>query len=90
MPGAGPVLATGFRKSPGHDDQDRQAPPRISARGHARADIPIVILSSAHAPQDRERSYDLEADHYITKPVGRDLLAGELKIIEALAGRSRN
>ena len=52
--------------------------------------IPIVVLSSSHAPQDQERSYDLEADHYITKPVGLDLLAGELKIIEALAGRGRN
>jgi two-component system, chemotaxis family, response regulator Rcp1 len=52
--------------------------------------IPIVVLSSSHAHRDQERSYDLEADHYITKPVGLDLLAGELKIIEALASRSRN
>lgn len=52
--------------------------------------IPIVVLSSSRAPQDQERSYDLEADHYITKPVGLDQLAGELKIVEALANRNRN
>ena len=69
--------------------------PRVS--GHAvlgaikldpdLATIPIVVLTSSHAPQDQERSFDLEADHYITKPVGLDVLAGELKIIEALARR---
>jgi chemotaxis family two-component system response regulator Rcp1 len=71
--------------------------PRVS--GHAvlgaiRVDpelrsIPVVVLTSSHAPQDQERSYDLEADHYVTKPVGLEVLAGELKIIEALAGRRR-
>lgn len=52
--------------------------------------IPIVVLTSSHAPRDQERSYDLEADHYITKPVGLDVLAGELKIIEALASRRQS
>lgn len=52
--------------------------------------IPIVVLTSSHAPRDQERSYDLDADHYVTKPVGLDVLAGELKIIEALAGRRRS
>src|SRR5690606_4321371 len=71
--------------------------PRVS--GHAvlaaiRLDpdlkqIPVVVLSSSHAPRDQERSYDLDADHYVTKPVGIDVLAGELKIIEALARRRR-
>ena len=71
--------------------------PRVS--GHAvlgaiRVDpdlrsIPVVVLTSSYAPGDRERSYDLEADHYVTKPVGIDVLAGELKILEALAGRRR-
>jgi len=51
--------------------------------------IPIVVLTSSHAPRDHERSYNLEADHYVTKPVGLDVLAGELRIIEALAGRKR-
>jgi CheY-like chemotaxis protein len=53
------------------------------------ATIPVVVLTSSHAPQDQERSYDLEVDHYITKPVGLKVLAGEIKIIEALADRSR-
>lgn len=52
--------------------------------------IPIVVLSSSHAPRDQERSYDLDADYYVTKPIGLDLLAGELKILEALASRRRN
>jgi CheY-like chemotaxis protein len=52
--------------------------------------IPIVVLTSSHAPRDQERSYDLEADHYVTKPIGLDVLAGELKILEALAGRRRS
>ena len=52
--------------------------------------IPIIVLTSSHAPRDQERSYDLDADHYVTKPIGLDVLAGELKIIEALAGRGRS
>jgi CheY-like chemotaxis protein len=51
--------------------------------------IPVVVLTSSYAPRDQERSYDLEADHYVTKPVGLEVLAGELRIIEALAGRKR-
>jgi len=49
--------------------------------------IPVVVLTSSYAPRDQERSYDLEADHYVTKPIGLEVLAGELRIIEALAGR---
>ena len=52
--------------------------------------IPVVVLTSSHAPRDQERSYDLDADHYVTKPIGLDVLAGELKILEALAGRKRS
>jgi CheY-like chemotaxis protein len=72
--------------------------PRVS--GHAvlaaiRVDpelrnIPVVVLSSSYAPRDQERSFDLEADHYVTKPIGLEMLAGELRIIEALAGRRRS
>jgi CheY-like chemotaxis protein len=72
--------------------------PRVS--GHAvlgaiRVDpdlraIPVVVLTSSYAPRDQERSYDLEADHYVTKPIGLDMLAGELRIIESLAGRRRS
>lgn len=52
--------------------------------------IPVVVLTSSYAPRDQERSYDLEADHYVTKPIGLDMLAGELRIIESLAGRRRS
>lgn len=52
--------------------------------------IPVVVLTSSYAPGDQERSFHLEADHYITKPIGLDVLAGELKILEALTGRSRS
>ncbi len=52
--------------------------------------VPIVVLTSSHAARDQERSYDLDADHYVTKPIGLEVLAGELKIIEALAGRRRS
>jgi chemotaxis family two-component system response regulator Rcp1 len=52
--------------------------------------IPIVVLTSSHAPPDQERSYNLDADHYVTKPVAIEVLAGELKFIEALANRGRN
>ena len=72
--------------------------PRVS--GHAvlaaiRVDpelrsIPVVVLTSSYASRDHEKSYDLEADHYVTKPVGLDVLAGELRIIEALASRKRS
>jgi chemotaxis family two-component system response regulator Rcp1 len=71
--------------------------PRVS--GHAvlgviRLDpelrkIPVIVLTSSHAARDEERSFDLDADHYVTKPIGLDVLAGELKIIEALARRNR-
>jgi chemotaxis family two-component system response regulator Rcp1 len=71
--------------------------PRVS--GHAvlaviRLDpdlssIPVVVLTSSRAARDEERSFDLDADHYVTKPIGLDMLAGELKILEALARRNR-
>ena len=32
--------------------------------------IPVVVLTSSYAPRDQERSYDFEADHYVTKPIG--------------------
>lgn len=51
--------------------------------------IPVIVLTSSYASRDHERSYDLKADYYVTKPVGLDMLAGELRIIEALAGRNR-
>lgn len=46
--------------------------------------IPVLVLTSSHAQRDMMKSYDLKADHYVTKPVGLDVLAAEMKIIEGL------
>jgi len=53
-------------------------------------DIPVMIMTSSSAPQDRTVSEYLHATHYVTKPVGLYTLAGEIKIIEGLVNRSRN
>jgi two-component system, chemotaxis family, response regulator Rcp1 len=50
--------------------------------------IPVVVMTSSPSRRDEARSYDLHADHYLTKPVGIHLLAGELKILESLARRA--
>jgi CheY-like chemotaxis protein len=71
--------------------------PRVS--GHAvlgamKADpelrsIPVLVLTTSSAQRDIAKSYDLQADQFVTKPVGLNVLAGELRIIEGLAARSR-
>ena len=71
--------------------------PRVS--GHAvlgamKADpelrqIPVLVLTTSSAQRDIAKSYDLHADQFVTKPVGLNVLAGELKIIEGLAARGR-
>ena len=43
--------------------------------------IPVVVLTSSDAEEDVIRSYDLQANAYVTKPVG---LRGFSKIIEAI------
>ena len=50
--------------------------------------LPVMILTSSSAPQDRNTSERLQATHFVTKPVGLNMLAGELKIINALVKRS--
>jgi CheY-like chemotaxis protein len=71
--------------------------PRVS--GHAvlgamKADpdlrpIPVLVLTTSAAQRDIAKSYDLHADQFVTKPVGLNVLAGELRIIEGLAARGR-
>lgn len=71
--------------------------PRVS--GHAvlgamKADpelrpIPVLVLTTSGAQRDIAKSYDLQADQFVTKPMGLNVLAGELKIIEGLVARSR-
>lgn len=36
----------------------------------ALSDIPVVVLTSSDVGEDIVRSHDLEADHYLRKPVG--------------------
>lgn len=50
--------------------------------------LPVMMLTSSDAPQDRSTSERLQATHYVTKPVGLRSLAGEIKIINALVKRS--
>ena len=71
--------------------------PRVS--GHAvlgamKADpglrpIPVLVLTTSSAQRDIAKSYDLQADQFVTKPMGLNVLAGELRIIEGLAARAR-
>ena len=51
--------------------------------------IPVLVLTTSSAQRDIAKSYDLHADQFVTKPVGLNVLAGELKIIEGLAARGR-
>lgn len=50
--------------------------------------LPVVMLTSSYSSQDRSTSERLQATHYVTKPVGLNMLAGEIKIINALVKRS--
>lgn len=50
--------------------------------------LPVMMLTSSAAPQDRSTSERLQATHYVTKPIGLHQLAGEVKIINALVKRS--
>ena len=51
--------------------------------------IPVLVLTTSSAQRDIAKSYDLHADQFVTKPVGLNVLAGELRIIEGLAARAR-
>lgn len=51
--------------------------------------IPVMMLTSSSAPRDREQSESLQATHFVTKPLGLRVLAGEIKIIEGLVRQSR-
>lgn len=50
--------------------------------------LPVMMLTSSAAPKDRDISDRLQATHYVTKPIGLNMLAGEIKIINALVKRS--
>ncbi len=50
---------------------------------------PVMMLTSSSAPQDRKISENLQATHFVTKPIGLYVLAGEIKIIEGLVRKKR-
>jgi two-component system response regulator len=46
--------------------------------------IPVVVLTSSSAPSDVRRSYQRNADCFVTKVPGLDAFAREMKVVEAL------
>ena len=44
--------------------------------------IPVIVLTSSKADQDIARAYDLQANAYVTKPVGLKTLVEAAKTIE--------
>lgn len=52
-------------------------------RNEATRHIPIVVLTSSEQHDDIRRAYDLRANSYLTKPIGRDALVAMLSTIDA-------
>ena len=46
--------------------------------------IPVVVLTSSSAPSDVRRSYQRNADCFVTKAAGLEAYAREIKVVEAL------
>jgi two-component system, chemotaxis family, response regulator Rcp1 len=46
--------------------------------------IPVVVLTSSRAGRDIDRSYELNADCFVTKPTGLDAFQQEIELIESL------
>ncbi|HYO84585.1 MAG TPA: response regulator, partial [Bryobacteraceae bacterium] len=49
----------------------RQVLQRIRASKHC-GDIPVVVLSSSDAPEDKQDALTLGANRYLTKPIDLD------------------
>lgn len=47
-------------------------------------DIPVVVLTSSQAERDIQRSFEAEADWFVTKPTGLDAYAETMRRIETL------
>lgn len=47
--------------------------------------IPVVVLTNSRTDGDISKCYRWNADYFVTKPVGLDAFAAEIKIFEALA-----
>jgi two-component system, chemotaxis family, response regulator Rcp1 len=46
--------------------------------------IPVIVLTSSRAESDIDRSYELDADRFLTKPAGLDAFKQEITLIESL------
>jgi len=55
----------------------------IKTSGHLKH-IPVVVLTSSGATSDVRRSYQRNADCYVTKVTGLDAFTQEIKVVEAL------
>ncbi len=49
--------------------------------------IPVVVLTSSKAERDIDKSYQWNADCFVTKPAGLDAFAAEIRIVETLVAR---
>lgn len=49
--------------------------------------IPVVVLTCSDAESDSYKSFEANADRFVTKPEGLDAFAEEMKQVEALATR---
>ncbi len=49
--------------------------------------IPVVVLTCSNAESDSYKSFEANADRFVTKPEGLDAFAEEMKKVEALATR---
>ena len=45
--------------------------------------IPVVVLTSSNQPDDIGRAYDLGANSYLVKPIGRDALLSMVGTLDA-------
>jgi CheY-like chemotaxis protein len=50
-------------------------------------DIPVVVLTSSQAQRDRRRSYQADADWFVTRPMGRAAYADTMPRIKTPIAR---
>ena len=57
----------------------------VREKKHQKQWRPIILLTAKHAFQDMRKGYDLEADHYITKPFDMDTLLRSIQTVLSLS-----
>ena len=50
---------------------------------HSTRNIPVVVLTSSNQEHDIERAYNLGANSYLVKPIGRDSLLTMVRSLDA-------